>query len=633
MPLPRKLVRGQDVWIGRADEQTRDILKCMGCGQSFRSLELLTKHMQETQHYKKVISHDQLSSWKYQDNHHQGGAMGAGGPKNHVNSVLSCKVCDKGFGTLKELSEHMVRANHYAGDVKMGGRPNGAGLGMGASQPAAAAAASPGSKERKKALPVKKLLELERARQEVSGNFPPVSTREILESGKLLCERCEERVPIDIFIPHIQQCVGRPRFLKSATSPRTISPAGSGQKNGSSAAKAGNSSSKETDSSFSILGSLEQLVKGNFHGSPVAASSSTVSSYNSRPVVTSAAVPLRIDHQFSPEHKFSISSLFPTKVSPVPSSASGSSCSSRPVSPAAMRPLSSFETQREQTPEDGKRNSSCSSPDPRTGPINGGKAEEGNRLELPSPRMRNERSSSIGQRSVSGSPPAALAHDDSHSAQKLKVDTESSGKAVLSPPPAAGSPAESVGSAAGGAIRPAASVAKVSAPLSPGKSPAAGGNALAALQMFCEDQKKTTVPRGGGGGIKEASGSSATLTGSPLSDPGAILAFSWACNQAVAGGDSAAAIKCPFCETPFISKGAYRHHLSKMHFTKENMGSGPSAAGFLIPPAAGSGGGSAGGSAARTPSPDTKDAEESLQSKYQKYSQLAKQLSCYDGTN
>jgi uncharacterized C2H2 Zn-finger protein len=151
--------------------------------------------------------------------------------------------------------------------------------------------------------------------------------------------------------------------------------------------------------------------------------------------------------------------------------------------------------------------------------------------------------------------------------------------------------------------------------------------------MFCEDQKKTTVPRGGGGGIKEASGSSATLTGSPLSDPGAILAFSWACNQAVAGGDSAAAIKCPFCETPFISKGAYRHHLSKMHFTKENMGSGPSAAGFLIPPAAGSGGGSAGGSAARTPSPDTKDAEESLQSKYQKYSQLAKQLSCYDGTN
>jgi uncharacterized C2H2 Zn-finger protein len=161
--------------------------------------------------------------------------------------------------------------------------------------------------------------------------------------------------------------------------------------------------------------------------------------------------------------------------------------------------------------------------------------------------------------------------------------------------------------------------------------------------MFCEDQRKTSVPRqvgagGGGGNIREGgggNGNGASMSGSPISDPGAILAFSWACNQAVVGGngDSAAAIKCPFCETPFISKGAYRHHLSKMHFTKENLGSGPSAAGGFLMPAATGGNGGGGGGAARTPSPDTKDAEETLQSKYQKYSQLAKQLSCYDGTN
>merc|ERR1719195_1268590 len=111
MPIPRKLVRGQDVWIGRADQQTRDILKCMGCGASFRSLDLLTKHMQETQHYKKVISHDQISSWKYPE--------AAASPKNHVNSVLTCKVCDKGFSSLKDLSDHMVKANHYSsGEAK-----------------------------------------------------------------------------------------------------------------------------------------------------------------------------------------------------------------------------------------------------------------------------------------------------------------------------------------------------------------------------------------------------------------------------------------------------------------------------------------------------------------------------------
>merc|ERR1719192_167995 len=139
MPLPRKLVRGQDVWIGRADEQTGDILKCMGCGASFRSLDLLTKHMQETQHYKKVISQDQISSWKYPE--------AQPNPKNHVNSVLTCKVCDKGFSSLKDLSDHMIRNNHYNGDSKPspGAR----------AQPTAARAQA--AKERKKALPVKKV--------------------------------------------------------------------------------------------------------------------------------------------------------------------------------------------------------------------------------------------------------------------------------------------------------------------------------------------------------------------------------------------------------------------------------------------------------------------------------------------
>merc|ERR1711936_1034411 len=133
MPIPRKLVRGQDVWIGRADQQTKDILKCMGCGQSFRSLDLLTKHMQEMQHYKKVISHDQISAWKYPESQQTA--------KNHVNSVLTCKVCDKGFSSLKELSDHMVRANHYTVEAnKMARTPP-------ATPPSAA-------KDRKKALPV-----------------------------------------------------------------------------------------------------------------------------------------------------------------------------------------------------------------------------------------------------------------------------------------------------------------------------------------------------------------------------------------------------------------------------------------------------------------------------------------------
>ncbi len=62
--VPRKLVRGQDVWLGKGQEQTRQILKCMWCGESFKSLADMTVHMTETQHYTKVISQEQLSSWK-----------------------------------------------------------------------------------------------------------------------------------------------------------------------------------------------------------------------------------------------------------------------------------------------------------------------------------------------------------------------------------------------------------------------------------------------------------------------------------------------------------------------------------------------------------------------------------------
>jgi hypothetical protein len=61
---PRKLVRGQDVWLGKGQEQTRQILKCMWCGESYKSLAELTTHMRETKHYTKVISQEQISSWR-----------------------------------------------------------------------------------------------------------------------------------------------------------------------------------------------------------------------------------------------------------------------------------------------------------------------------------------------------------------------------------------------------------------------------------------------------------------------------------------------------------------------------------------------------------------------------------------
>ena len=490
VPLPRKLVRGQDVWIGRADEQTRDILKCMGCGASFRSLDLLTKHMQETQHYKKVISQDQISSWRHPESQPS--------PKNHVNSVLTCKMCDKSCGSLKELSDHMRSCAHHNGDARPSPQ----------SRPPPSAAQAAAAKERKKALPVKKLLELERARQEVAGTHNPISAKEIMESGKLPCERCEEKIPIDIFIPHIQQCVGRPRFLKTPSSEPGSPPVPARETKAEAREGAGAEGG-------SILGSLEQLVKGNL-------------GHSGRPT-GNPAVP-----QVSPLGKFSINNLFPSRETSSPDSP----MDSKPSSPSSSR--SGPTSMVPQPTLDRLLDSPVTALPATTAPANG------------------DRKSPVSDRSPTASP--AMEGD--------RAATEAAGE--------------------------------------DGKK---GGNALAALQMFCNDQKKN--PKAGTAETKE---------GSEMSDPGAILAFSWACNQAVSA-DSA--IKCPFCDTPFISKGAYRHHLSKMHFTKENLGSlsAPNVASMQASAGAG----------ARSPSPSEAKEGETLQSKYQKYSQLAKQLSCYDG--
>ena len=78
----------------------------MWCGQSFRSLADMTTHMQQTQHYTNIISQEQIISWKAADATNgsssgaSGGGASAGADKhnshaNHVNAVLTCKVCDQ----------------------------------------------------------------------------------------------------------------------------------------------------------------------------------------------------------------------------------------------------------------------------------------------------------------------------------------------------------------------------------------------------------------------------------------------------------------------------------------------------------------------------------------------------------
>jgi uncharacterized C2H2 Zn-finger protein len=89
---------------------------------------------------------------------------------------------------------------------------------------------------------------------------------------------------------------------------------------------------------------------------------------------------------------------------------------------------------------------------------------------------------------------------------------------------------------------------------------------LAALQKLCDKRNTENNP-----GSRSNSNSQA-LSASPSQQQnnrtGAILAFSWACNDGIISDESN--IKCAFCDTTFTSKGAYRHHLSKAHFVNDD---------------------------------------------------------------
>ena len=391
-----------------------------------------------------------------------------------------------------------------------------------------------------------------------------------------MCERCEEKIPIDIFIPHIQQCVGRPRFLKTPESGAAQSNNKDiSSKTGKTESAAAGKDSVKDDGGSSILGSLEQLVKGNFTGAASTSAANKILPPISSPVTS--LPPL----QSSPLGKFNINNLFPAARSVSPPSSPNSS-NSKPASPNNNTNNNLLQPSLEKM-LDSPIETVTSSPAPA---VNNGSES----------KITNERDS------VCSSPKSDA--DD----KPDNTDENTNGS--------------------------------VDTPAKKESAPAAGGlNALTALQNFCNDQTKSSKQDK----VKEVVTATSSSAGSPMSDPGAILAFSWAVNQAAntSGGDSA--IKCPFCDTPFISKGAYRHHLSKMHFTKENLGNIstgsintnniPASVGSAMSALAAAGKTDRLSSNNRTPSPEAKDAEESLQSKYQKYSQLAKQLSCYDGTN
>lgn len=652
MPLPRKLVRGQDVWLGKGAEQTRQILKCMWCGQSFRSLSEMTTHMQQTQHYTNIISQEQIISWKSSDDTKSGSsnsganngpnsAGAASGTSSTVSAVLTCKVCDQAFTSLKDLSNHMVKNSHYKEHImrsisESGGRRRQT------------------REKRKKSLPVRKLLELERAQHEYKNGDASSLNKSLRDasSGRITCEKCGEKIDTSVFVEHIRQCVGgialntssQRNILKTALASNSIIPTDSlspmtpssrdGRKSigdecisprsrhispnaisdlASPLSKDGSSATGGGDknNSPSVLNAIEQLIEKSFdtrtrHGSGYGGSNA-----QSAPLGSSILKRLGIDESvdytkplidtqtmnFLRNYSQQSASSYGRRERSGSESSSVSERNSRvdSVTPDRKVDPSNIATART-TPDKISQNSSMEDnekptikPEPMDDdqPIRVKSHDEQLNVTIKKEDDIEDRTKDIKHEGDGENLPTKLGSSvQSSPAPSPRLSTPVGGQTTplaspcsdrsATPRSTPGVTEKKSSLTTGGSLGALSSMfdnlTGSGNTTNPSDGQTASGkkgtsNPLAALQKLC-DKTENSPPSN----RHNSSSTQALAVPAPTSKTntasGAILAFSWACNDAVMTSDSV--IKCAYCDTPFCSKGAYRHHLSKAHFIPDD---------------------------------------------------------------
>ncbi|KMR05381.1 protein tiptop [Lasius niger] len=652
MPLPRKLVRGQDVWLGKGAEQTRQILKCMWCGQSFRSLAEMTSHMQQTQHYTNIISQEQIISWKSSDESKGANTTGAAGGGASAGGGSNAGVQQGG------------------GSGPHGGNNGGPGAGATSSHVSAVLTC--------KEHIMRSITESGGRRRQTREKRKNLTHSLGKQASRITCEKCGEKIETPLFVEHIRQCIGagtvgvnQRNFLKNALMsnhlPATLPPTESGQ--------------KLIEKSFDSR--VRHGTSGMHHAQPGA------------PMGTSILKRLGIDESVDytkPLHQ----QQHYNATAAARRERSGSESSSISERGSGRTDTMTPERRMDLSTTSHERHSSSLSHHHRVTP-------EKQSTPLPSRHHQiteesgDEESSTVVKEIVDDCRDEE--DQSSYNHRRRSHETPEDGREVLSPrmnPPTprptsqveqiARSPCRNSTSSPTSSDRSvtprgtpdtkaSSSLGALSSmfdSLSGGGGGGGGSNVdsqgrktsshpLAALQKLC-DKTETRGPSGSGssrsGGSSGATigpGSGSTVGGvtgpGPGPTPGAILAFSWACNDAVVTADSI--MKCAFCDTPFISKGAYRHHLSKMHFVKDGVIPDPLTIGRSAAAAAAAAAvsqGTSGGPSRNSSSPPTSQRnkspplpqangspsqsaasplEESPHSKFLKYTELAKQLSRY----
>lgn len=711
MPLPRKLVRGQDVWLGKGAEQTRQILKCMWCGQSFRSLAEMTSHMQQTQHYTNIISQEQIISWRSSDDGKVGSSAGGppgpnpppGGTSSHVSAVLTCKVCDQAFSSLKELSNHMVKNSHYKEHImrsitESGGRRRQT------------------REKRKKSLPVRKLLELERAQHEFkNGDSASLleKMRDAASAGRITCEKCGNKIETTLFVDHIRQCVGgitsnQKNFLKSAlmstnillpespTREKIKTPTEKSQSPQQRPSSVSDLSTKESPatsesnnnngSSPSVLNAIEKLIEKSFdsrsrqnpafpgHSASQAPMGSSIlkrlgideSVDYTKPLVDAQTMNLlRNYHQQQNQHygrrerSGSESSTMSERGSSRVESLTPERKMDPPGVPITSTPRSTPDIKREKSPFIDKLNNASDTDSEKIIVKKELEEEDRSSNEIPKDlKVKRELENEEDEHTSFHTNGDAIKHgEENHSPIKSPPHLETTQptspcrNSTSSPASSdrSGTPRSTNGDrkqVGGGSLGALSSMfdslsgtTNSSSEVNQGSGKKGSSHPLAALQKLCDKTETHTNNRTHAASAVMNPLTANTTTTASGTTPGAILAFSWACNDAVMTSDSI--MKCAFCDTPFISKGAYRHHLSKMHFVKDGVipdpvtlkapqpsssstNSGVPLKSTNIIPNVQTGSGTQG---SKSPPTSGGSFEESPHSKFLKYTELAKQLS------
>ncbi|XP_048765757.2 protein tiptop-like isoform X3 [Ostrea edulis] len=193
-----KLVRGQDMWLNQESEQTKKILRCIQCGESFKSLPMLTVHMMQTQHYTKIVTSEH-------------------GRRSHKCSVycdrdldreciFKCKVCNSAYSDMEGLANHMVLSGHHKKKMHQ---------------------TLPYSDFKVK-LPQKRFFReelmdtsesplgstLEELRPKISSQSSPLSDQSrspssngASEDSRITCENCGEKIETGKFVDHVRVCL------------------------------------------------------------------------------------------------------------------------------------------------------------------------------------------------------------------------------------------------------------------------------------------------------------------------------------------------------------------------------------------------------------------------------------------